>query len=161
MRGNPLFINHCPQYGIIQRIDFCHFMRGSKTIEKMHQRNTAFQGCGMGDQRKIHDFLRRIGTEHAKTGHTRRHDIAVIAKNRQALTSQRTGGNMKHRGVSSPAILYILGSLIIQISSQYCVAHKKLLLTYSAIDTLLQSSRLREMAHSGHSRTSRLRRTVS
>ncbi|MFZ2160968.1 MAG: hypothetical protein WAW02_02005, partial [Sideroxyarcus sp.] len=34
----------------------------------------------------------------------------------------------------------------IQISSQYCVAHKKLLLTYSAIDTLLQSSRLREMA---------------
>jgi hypothetical protein len=38
-------------------------------------------------------------------------------------------------------------SLKIQISSQYCVARKKLLLTYSAIDTLLRSSRLREMAH--------------
>jgi hypothetical protein len=39
-----------------------------------------------------------------------------------------------------------MGPLKIQISSQYCVAHKKLLLTYGAIDTLLQSSRLREMA---------------
>ncbi len=62
----------------------------------MQDRHARFQRRRLRDQRHIHRFLHRIGDEIGEAGRTRRHHVAVVAEDRQALGSQRTRRHMHH-----------------------------------------------------------------
>jgi hypothetical protein len=52
--------------------------------------------------------------EHGKAGAARRHHVLMIAKDRQPLRREERAATWNTAAVSSPAILYMLGSISIR-----------------------------------------------
>ena len=97
----PQFVGHdivgtdqFAQIVIGEQIDTIDLMRGPEAVEEVQKRDPAAKRCGMGDEREIMSLLDIAGTQHRPAGGAGRHDIAVIAEDRQ-----RMGGHGARRDV--------------------------------------------------------------
>ena len=87
-----------------QQINLLDCVRGAKTVEEVHEGNARFVRRRPRNEREVVRFLDAGGTQHRPAGRTRRHHVAVVAKDGQGLRR-----DVNTVGVSSPAILNMFG----------------------------------------------------
>ena len=85
------------------------FMGGAEAVKEMHEGNARFEGCGLGDEGRVHDLLNIVGGQQHPAGLADGHDVLMIAKDGQALggdgagrhmddTRRKLAGNLVHVG---------------------------------------------------------------
>ena len=89
--------NHRPDHIAGDGFNLLDFMGGPESVEEMQEGNPCLQGSRLGNQGEIMRFLNAGGGQHRKPGLAHRHDIRVIAEDRQSLAGQRAGGDVEHR----------------------------------------------------------------
>ena len=97
-----LIRNQLLEHRIAEGHDLLDLVGGAKTVEGMHKRQAAQQTHGRCDGSPIAGLLHRSSDNHATTRPTGRHDIGVIAKDRQALGGERSGSHMQHNRSELP-----------------------------------------------------------
>jgi hypothetical protein len=75
----------------------------------MEERDAGFKRGRLGNDGEIHGFLNRRRTQYGPPGLAGGHHVLVVAENGKPWAANGPCGHMKHRRVSSPAILYMLG----------------------------------------------------
>ena len=91
-------VDHGAQVVGRELLDLGDFVRGAETVEEVEEGDARFQAGGLRDQRHIHDFLHRVGRQHAEAGGARGHDVAVVAEDGERMGGQGAGGDVEHRG---------------------------------------------------------------
>ena len=71
---------------------------GAEAVEEVDKRHAAFEGCEMGNGRKVHDFLHRAFAEHGKARLAACHDIAVVAEDTERVRGKGAGRYVEHAG---------------------------------------------------------------
>ena len=93
-----LHVAHFLQIGVIPLLDLLVLMRSTEAIEEVQEGNLALDGAQMCDRGQIHDFLHAALDQHCKAGLTACHNVAVITKDVQGLSSNGTCRNIEHAG---------------------------------------------------------------
>ena len=114
-----LLVDHRPQVVVGQRLDLGHLVGGAEAVEEVQERHAALQRGRLGDQREVLGLLHRVRAQHAQSRSAgrpsrrsdRRRSTGRASASVRAVTCMQNG-------VSSPAILYMLGI----ISSRPCDA---------------------------------------
>ena len=75
-----VIIDHGAHGGAIHALDFVNFVRGPEAIEKMDERNPAFQSGRLSDQGKVHDLLYAGRTKHGVASAAARHHVRVVTE---------------------------------------------------------------------------------
>ena len=84
------------QHRIADQLHPLDLMGGAEPIETMQQRQPPRQAGGGGDRGEIAAFLHRGRDQHPPAGAAGRHQIAVVAKDRQRRCGQRARRHMDH-----------------------------------------------------------------
>ena len=98
MREDQIVVDHRPDLLIREQRQLVHLVRGAKAVEEMDERDARFEGRGLGDQGEIVRFLDRAGGELGEPGRPHRHDVGMVAEDREALGGKRARGDVEHRG---------------------------------------------------------------
>jgi hypothetical protein len=80
-----------------ERHDLRHLVRGAKAVEEVKERHARRERRGVGHERHVHGFLDRARGQHREPGRARRHDVAVVAEDRQTLGRECAGGDVNDR----------------------------------------------------------------
>ena len=56
-------------------LDLVHLVRGAEAVKEMDEGNARLQGCGLGDERGVHDFLDVVGGQQRPAGLADGHDV--------------------------------------------------------------------------------------
>ena len=91
-------INERRQVLVIDDMDLLDFMACAESVEEIDERNPAFDGSQMRYRREIHHFLHIGFRQHGAAGRSGRHNILVIAENRERMVCQRPGSDMEYTG---------------------------------------------------------------
>ena len=87
-----------PQVVLLEQGHPVELVGRAEAVEEMDERHPALQGRRLGDESQVVGLLGRRGAEHGEPGAAHRHDVLVIAEDRQALGRQRAGRHVEHRG---------------------------------------------------------------
>ena len=79
-------------------LDLGDFVRGAEAVEEVQEGNARFERGGLRDQRHVHDFLHRVGGQHAEAGGAGGHHVAVVAEDGERVGGQRARRDVEHRG---------------------------------------------------------------
>ena len=109
MRPHQLIRDHGAHVFDSELFHLGHFVRSAEAIKEMHERQPGFQRRRMRDQRHIHHGLHGMRPEQRKTCLAHRHDILVIAEDRQSLSRQCPRRHMENRGRQLPRDLVHVG----------------------------------------------------
>ena len=85
-----LLVDQRSQIVVLQLLDLLDLMRGTETIEEVHERNTALQGSQVSHTGQVHHLLHRALAQHGEACLTTRHHILVVTEDTQRMRSQRT-----------------------------------------------------------------------
>jgi len=89
-RRDVLLVDDRAQIVVRQQREFGNFVRGAKAVEEMDERHPRAIAGGMRNQREVVRFLARVAAQQGAARGAARHDILVVAENRQPLRGQRT-----------------------------------------------------------------------
>ena len=70
---------------VAKGLNLLNFVRGAKSIKKVHKWNSTFERSQMSNGSQIHHLLHRTGGKECKTGRTNCHHILLVAKNGQGM----------------------------------------------------------------------------
>ena len=93
-----LFVDDVTDNAVFESFDLHHFVRGTETVEEVHERNAAFESGSVGHESEVLAFLHAAGGEHGKAGLAAGHHVGVVTENRKALHGKGTGSHMEDRG---------------------------------------------------------------
>ena len=79
-------------------LDLANLVRGAEAVEEMHEGNARFEGCGLRDERGVHDLLHVVGGQQRPAGLAHGHDVLMIAEDGQPLGGDRARGYMDDAG---------------------------------------------------------------
>ena len=99
MGAHQIVVDHRPDLGVAQQLQRVEFVRGAESVEEMQERHARFQRRHLREQRAIMRLLHRGRAQQREAGGPRRHDVRVVAEDRQRRGRQRARGDMKHRRV--------------------------------------------------------------
>ena len=85
-----------------QRHDFVNLMRRAEPVEEVNKRHAALERRNMRDQRKVLRFLHATGAQHGAAGLAHRHDVGMVAKNRQRMGRDGARRDVQHKGRQLP-----------------------------------------------------------
>ena len=103
----------------VELLDLAHLVRGAEAVEEVEERNARFERGRLGDQGEVHGFLHGVGGQHARSRWRARPSRRCGRRRSKARGSPAArAATWNTVGVSSPAILYMLGI----ISSRPCDA---------------------------------------
>ncbi len=88
MLVDELVVHHRAHLLFGDELDLADFVRGTEAVEEMDEGEARFQRGCVADQREILRGLHGRRGEQAETGRARRHDVLVVAENRQRLRGQ-------------------------------------------------------------------------
>ena len=86
------------EFFIRQDFDFLDFVGRAEAIEEVDDRDTTGNSRCMDDSCQVHNFLDTRFTHHADARAAHSHGIVMTGKNRIAVGSDRTGGDMEDAG---------------------------------------------------------------
>ncbi len=93
-----LHIHEALHLVVLDHVDLADFVRSAETVEEVEERNFRLQGGEVGDKRKVHDLLHRVGREHRKTRLTASHHVRVIAENVESVRRKGTSAHVEDGG---------------------------------------------------------------
>lgn len=73
-------------------------MRGTETVEAVHEGILAADGGQVRHSAQIHCLLGRGGHQHTIAGHTAGHEVGVITENGVVVGGHHAGSDMHHAG---------------------------------------------------------------
>ncbi len=97
MRSHQIVVDHRADLLVGQQLDRVQLVRGAEAVEEMQHGHARFQRHRLGDQRHVMRFLHAGGAQQGEAGGAHRHDVGMVAEDRQRLGGQRAGGDMEHR----------------------------------------------------------------
>ncbi len=98
MGKDQIVVDHRPDLVVGEQRQLVDLVRGAKAVEEMDERDARLEGRGLSDQGEIVRFLHRAGGELGEPGRPHRHDVGVVAEDREALGGERARGDVEHRG---------------------------------------------------------------
>ena len=101
--------DHGPEVLGRERLDLGDLVRGAEPVEEVQERHPRLQGDRVGDRGQIHGLLDRAGGQHREAGGPGRHDVAVIAEDRQGLGREGPRGHVEDGGGQLPRDLVHVG----------------------------------------------------
>ena len=102
------FRNHFFQHFVRYTRQTRFFVTGTKPIKEVQERHPRPQRCRMRNRRHIVCLLHIMRRQHRKACRTHRHNITVVAKNRQRMCCQRTRRHMHNkRGLFARNFIHI------------------------------------------------------
>ena len=96
--GQRVIIHHTGQLVIIPQLNLLLLMRCAEAVKEVHKRHTALNGRQMCHRRQIHGLLHIGRANHGKTRLGAGHNVAMVTKNGQSVSGQRTGRNVHYTG---------------------------------------------------------------
>ena len=103
--AHQVIVDHRADVGVAQQFQCVQLMRSSESVEEVHERHAGFQGGHLRQQRAIVGLLHRGRAQQREPGRPHRHDVGVVAENRQRRGRQRTRRDMKNGRVQLPGDL--------------------------------------------------------
>ena len=97
MIEDQLEVDHRPHLILGEQFDPGDFVRGTKAIEEVQERDARLECGGVRDQGEVLRLLHARGAEHHPTGRAYGHHVGVVSEDREGVRGQRTRGDMKHR----------------------------------------------------------------
>ena len=82
---------------VAEQGDLVDFVRGAKAVEEVQERQVGAQRRGVRDQGQVVGFLYRGGGQHRPARHAGRHDVAVIAEDRECVRGQGASRHVHDR----------------------------------------------------------------
>ena len=93
-----LFVDDVTDNAVFESFDLHHFVRGTETVEEVHEGNAAFESGCVGHESEVLAFLDAAGGEHCKTRLAASHNVGVVTENGKALHSKSTCSDVEDRG---------------------------------------------------------------
>ena len=93
--GNSVHIDHVGEILVVPDRDLLDLVRGTETVKKVEERNTALDGGQVSHSAEIHDLLLVGFCHHGKSGLAASVDVRVVAED-----VQRMGGHATSRDVN-------------------------------------------------------------
>ena len=93
-----IHVNHFFQIIVVPDLDLLDLVGSTESVEEVQERNTAFDGCQMGNGTKVHNFLGVGLAQHGETGLTAGIYVGMITEDIQCLSSNGTCGYMEDSG---------------------------------------------------------------
>ncbi|KAF5039932.1 hypothetical protein DSECCO2_538770 [anaerobic digester metagenome] len=93
-----LVINQFRHGVVIHHVDLLQFVRSAEAVKEQQDGDGSLQSGNLAYDGQIHHFLDAVAGHHGKTSVAGTHHVRMIAKNREGLRRQRTGGYVKHCG---------------------------------------------------------------
>ncbi len=93
--AHQVVVDHGPHDRFIDGGDLVDLVRGAEAVEEVNERHTGAQSGRVGNEGHVHRFLHRVGAEQGKARVARRHHVAVVAEDRQALRRQRASSHVE------------------------------------------------------------------
>ncbi len=75
-----------------------YLVRGTETVEYVHERNTRLERHEVRYGRKVHNLLHTARRQHGETGLTGSHYILMVAEDRERLCRQSTRRHVEYAG---------------------------------------------------------------
>ena len=94
----PIRSPYSVSYTHLPLLDLLDLVRGTETIEEVHEGNATLDSGQVSNRGQVHDLLRVALGQHGKAGLTDGHNIAVVTEDVQGLGSNGTGGNVEDAG---------------------------------------------------------------
>ena len=89
VRAHQVLVDHGAQVVGRELLDLGDLVRGAEAVEEVQERNARFERGGLRDERQVHDFLHRVGSQHGEAGGAGGHHVAVVAENGERVRGQR------------------------------------------------------------------------
>ena len=93
-----VFIQQFCDIFVVHYFDFLQFVRSTETVEEMHERYAAFDGCQVCDAAQVHNFLYGSGGKHCYTDLTTSHNVGVVAEDGESMCTNGSGAYMEYAG---------------------------------------------------------------
>ena len=78
-------------------VDLRDFARGPESVEEVDERDLGLEGADVRHHREVHGFLHRCRSQKAESGLPRRHDVGVVAEDRQGVRGEGAGRDVEDR----------------------------------------------------------------
>jgi hypothetical protein len=96
--GDRVGVEHRAQLVVAEQLDAPQLVGGAEAIEEVEERHPRGQGRGVGDRGQVVGLLRRVRRQHREAGLAHRHDVRVIAEDRQRVGRDRARRHVEHEG---------------------------------------------------------------
>ena len=93
-----VFIQQFCDVFVVHNFDFLQFVRSTETVEEMHERYAAFDGCQMCYAAQVHNFLYGSGGKHCHTNLTTSHNVGMVAEDGESMCTNGSGAYMEYAG---------------------------------------------------------------
>ena len=97
-RLDSLHVAHFLQVLVVPLLDLLDLVRGTETIEEVHEGNVTLDSGQVSNRGQVHDLLGVALGQHGKAGLTNSHNVAVVTEDVQGLGSNGTGRNVEDAG---------------------------------------------------------------
>ncbi len=91
-------VEHRRQGGFVDQLDLLDLMRGAESVEEVQERHARLERHDVRHAREVHHLLYGRGGDHCESGLAGRHDVLMVAENRQRLRGQRARRHVEHAG---------------------------------------------------------------
>ena len=98
MGEHVLLAHEGSQVVVLEQPDARDLVRGAEAVEEVQERDAGAQGRGVRQEGEVVSLLHVRRAEHGPAGRPHRHDVAVIAEDRQGMRGDRAGGDVQHGG---------------------------------------------------------------
>ena len=85
MHAHQIVVDHGPDLVVAQQRQRIQLMRRAESIEEMDERDAGLQRRSLCDQRRVMRLLHGAGRKLRETARAHRHNIGMIAEDRQGL----------------------------------------------------------------------------
>jgi hypothetical protein len=89
--------DHRAEHLVVDELDGVQLVGGPEAVEEVDERDARAQRGGLGDERQVVGLLHRRRRQEGEPRLPHRHDVRVVAEDRQPLGGQRPGRDVEHR----------------------------------------------------------------
>ena len=93
--ADEIVVDHGADLLVRQHHDRVELVRGAEPVHEMDERHPRLQSRRLRHQREIVRLLHRCRAEQSETGRAHRHDVRMVAEDRQRLGADGARGNME------------------------------------------------------------------
>ena len=91
-----LLVDKRSQVLILQSLDLLDLVRGTETVEEVHERHTRLDRSQVSDTGQVHNLLYGTLGQHGETCLTGRHHVLMVTEDTQRMRSQCTSGYVEN-----------------------------------------------------------------